>query len=263
MTEPEISFSERLSRPSPRRVALLVGTALAIVIGAAVTMGASPSASPSASAAPGATTAPTASGDPDKPDGGRGLFEGRSSFGGHGRIGLGGVSISAISGSNLTLTTEDGWTRTIAVTSSTTVTKGGATIAVADLTVGDKVRFKQARNADGTFTVTAFQVVPPSVGGTVSAKTATSITVDRPDGSKVTIHVDGNTTYEVAGVTTAGLDDVAVGMRLVAVGTLNTDGSLDATAVRAGNGFRDGKRDHDKPGVPAPSASPESPSATG
>jgi uncharacterized protein DUF5666 len=263
MTEPETRFHERLARRSPKRIALLLGAALAVIVGAAVTMGASPSASP---AAPGATTKPQASGDPDKPDGpwtgiGRGFFDGRGGLG-H-ALGFGGVSITAINGSNLGLKTEDGWTRTIAVTSTTTITKGGQTIALGDLSVGDKIRFSQTKNTDGTFTVTAIQVVLPSVAGTVTAKTAATITVEGPDGSSVTIHVTADTTYEVAGVTTAGLGDVAVGMRLVAVGTLNTDGSLDATAVHAGNGFRHGPGDHDKDGQPGPSASPGSSSSTG
>jgi Domain of unknown function (DUF5666) len=265
MTEHEITFNERLSRRGPIRAALLVGACLAIVAGAAVTMGASPSASP---AAPGATTKPEASGDPDRPEGGRGFFgggffDGRGGPGGPG-IHFGAISITAIDGSNLTLTTEDGWTRTIAVTATTTITKGGTAIDIGDVSVGDKIRFGQTRNADGTFTVNAIQVVLPSVAGTVTAKTATTITVEQRDGSSATIHVDGDTTYDVAGVTDADLGDVAVGMRLVAVGTQNTDGSLDATAVHAGTGkFRGGSRDHDKSDQPTPSASPESSSGAG
>jgi hypothetical protein len=271
MTEPEIRFNERLSRRSPRRVALLVGACLAIVAGAAVTMGASPSASP---ATPGATAKPEASGDPGRPDGGRrngggpgffggGLFGGRGGFDGLG-IHLGGISITAISGSNLTLETEDGWTRTIALTPTTTITKGGQSSEAGDLAVGDRVRFSQTRGSDGTFTVTAIQVVLPSIAGTVSATSATTITIERPDGTSVTINVDAGTTYEVAGATASDLGDVAVGMRLVAVGAQNADGSFDASAIRAGSDrFRGGPRDHDKPGQPAPSASPESSSSTG
>jgi hypothetical protein len=266
MTEPEIRFSERLARRSPKRIALLLGAGLAVIVGAAVTMGASPSASP---AAPGASAKPGASGDPDGAPWtgiGRGFFGGRDGFGlkgfGH-ELGFGGVSITAIDGSNLSLKTDDGWTRTIAVTSTTTITKGGKTIALGDLAVGDKIRFGQTRNADGTYTVTAIQVVLPSVAGTVSAKTATTITITQPDGSSVTIHVGAGTTYQVAGVTTASLGDVAVGMKLVAVGTLNPDGSLDATAVQAGNGFREGPGENDQEGQPGASASPGSSSTPG
>ena len=41
---------------------------------------------------------------------------------GRGGFGFGGITITAISGSNLSLKTEDGWTRTIAVESDTTIT---------------------------------------------------------------------------------------------------------------------------------------------
>lgn len=270
MTEPEIQFSQRLSRRNPVRIAAILAGCLALVVGAAVTMGASPSASPSVAAStadPSATATPDASGDPDKPNRGpwngdlRGAFDGRGRFGG---AGIGAITITSISGSNLSLETDDGWTRTIAITSTTTITKGGQAIAAADLSVGDAIRFSQTRAADGSFTIAAIKVVLPSVAGTVTATSATSITIERGDGSSVTINVDSDTTYSVAGVTDADLGDVAVGMRLVAAGNQNADGSLDATVVRAGNGrFHDGTRDHDKPGEPAPTASPESSSSTG
>ena len=48
---------------------------------------------------------------------------------GRGGFGFGGITITAIDGSNLSLKTEDGWTRTIAVTSDTAVTRAGKTIA--------------------------------------------------------------------------------------------------------------------------------------
>jgi hypothetical protein len=263
VTEPEIHFSEQLSRRNPARIALLAAGFLAIVVGAAVTMGASPSASPS-TADPSATATPEASGDPDDRDrgkgDGRGAFDGRGRFGG----GIGAITITSISGSNLTLETEDGWTRTIAVTSTTPITKGAQTITAGDLAIGDTIRFSQTRAADGTYTVTAIKVVLPSVAGTVTAKSSTTITIQQEDGTSVTINVGSDTTYSVAGVTDGDLGDVAVGMRLVAAGTLNPDGSLDATAIKAGSGrFRDGHGDHDKSGQPAPSASPESSSSTG
>ena len=273
MTEPEISFSERVSRRSPWRIAVLVGATLAIVAGAAVTMGASPSASPGA---PGATAKPQASGDPGRLRGGGpgffggpgflggpGFFGGRGGFGGS-ETGFGGISITAISGTNLTLATEDGWTRTIVVTSTTTIKKAGKAISASDLSVGERIRFSQTRGTDGSFTVTAIEVVLPSVAGTVTEKSATTITIERPDGSSETIHVDGNTTYEVAGATSATLGDVAVGMQLVGTGTQNADGSLDASAIHAGNrGFRGKPGDHEKPDRPGPSASPDTSSSSG
>jgi len=328
MTEPDIRFIERLPRRTVVRAAVLVGACLAIVVGAAVTMGASPSASP---AAPGATTQPKASGDPAKPDRGPWKGFGRGDFDGHGRFGA--ITITSISGSNLTLKTEDGWTRTIAITSATTITKEGATIGAGDLSVGDEIRFRQNRAGDGTFTIAAIDVVLPKVAGTVTAVTADSITVtgrdgtsrtitttssttyrlgtadagrsdvvvgstilatgvagtgndftattvtikaprvagtvtavgastitiQKRDGSSLTVNVGADTTIQVAGADTAKIGDVTVGMRLMAAGSPNADGSFDAAAIVAGNGrFHGGPfgHDDDNDGAPNPSASP-------
>jgi len=187
MTEPEISFTESLPKRNPRRIALLVGACLAVVVGAAVTMGASPSAAP---AAPGASAQPGATTNPARPNGGAwkggGLGEGRDGILGRG---FGAITITAINGSNLTLKTEDGWTRTIAVTSTTTVTKAGQTITAGQLAVGDSVRFKQTRGTDGSFRVTAVAVVLPKVAGTVTAVTADAITVTTRDGTAQAIAI--------------------------------------------------------------------------
>ena len=177
---------------------------------------------------------------------GRGPGDGdMDGFGGHG---FGGITISAISGSNVSLKTVDGWTRTIAIASDTALTRGAATITLSDLKVGDEVRFAQTRETDGSFTITKLAVVLPHAGGTVTGVSSTSITVTQRDGSTATIKVSSSTTYEVSGTAGKVLADVKVGMLVGAVGTLNTDGSLTATAVRAidpatfqGNGHHDGR----------------------
>lgn len=326
MTEPEIRFSERLPRRNLRRAAIVVGACLAVVVGAAVTMGASPSTSP---ATPGATAQPGASGDPGKPVTGPWNGAGRGDLGGRGHIGP--ITITSISGSNLSLETEDGWTRTIAITSATTITKDGEIIAAGDLAVGDAIRLRQSRASDGTFTITAINVVQPKiagtvtsvtadgivvtgrdgtsrtitttssttyrlgeatasrsdvvvgstivatgstgtgdsftattvtikaprVAGTVTAVTASTITIQQRDGTSRTINVGADTTFRVAGNEAADLGDVTVGMRLIAAGRPNTDGSFDATAIRAGNvRFHGGRFDTDDAGEPSPSGSP-------
>jgi hypothetical protein len=258
MTDPEVGFSDRLSHPSRLKLGALVGGSLAIIVSAAVAMGASPAPSTSsgtgadASAAPGgASTWPGRDGDFD----GLGRFE---NFGG--RFAFGGITITAIEGSNLTLKTEDGWTRTIAVTDATAITRAGAAIKVGDLAVGDQIRFSQTRNADGTFSIGKIAVVLPHVLGEVTATSANSITVKARDGSSVTVHVDGNTDYVVGGDDGATLSDVTVGMQILAAGEKNADGSLDATQVRAGDGFRGGRGHHwdgDKSDGAGPSAAPD------
>ncbi len=209
----------------------------------------------------------------------------------------------------MTLGTPDGWRRTITITGSVELTKGGQAIAVSDLKVGDQVRFRQVRNDDGTYAVTAVAVVVPSIRGTasditasgfkvttrdgsvwtvavdgsttytygqgsgtladvkdgqavrvqgtitadnqmtatnvrvagdravgtVTAKTADSITIRRRDGTSLTIHVDADTTYRVGGVENADLGDVAVDMAIGVAGRARADGSIDADAVAAGD----------------------------
>ena len=253
-------------------MAILVA-GLAVVSIAAVAIGASPEATtaadPSASASPGASAQPGASAKPetnsDQHDGDAWPGPGgpfgekfRLGFGGFngefpGIVRPGGVEITAIDGSDLSLKTVDGWTRTITVTSDTEITKGGDTIAVGDLAVGDQIRFRQQRNDDGTFAISRIAVVEPSVAGTVTAKTDSTITIEQRDGTSATVNVDAGTSFRVEGASgTADIDDVAVGMKLVASGEQNSDGSLDASRVLAGNG----RPFHDHAGKNAPDASP-------
>ena len=220
------------------RVGIVTGTAALILVGAVAAMGASPAPS-------GSTTTPitpSASGDPNVGGCGSGHrgAPGDRDFGGFGR-GFGAITINSIDGSNLALKTQDGWSRTIAITSATAITKAGATIAIGDLAVGDEIRFGQTKATDGSFTITEIAVVMPSLGGEVTARTSDSITVTRRDGTTATIHVSGSTTYTVDGVAGKTLGDIAVGDHVRAEGTSNSDGSLDASAVRSGFGGHDGR----------------------
>jgi hypothetical protein len=350
MTEPtDTSFSAKLNGPPLWRIAIVVGASLVILMSAALTMGASraPSAATSALPAAGAGSVldpgPGNLGGPwHEPENGDMHGFGGPGFG-IGRHGFGQITITAISGSNLSLKTVDGWTRTIAVSGSTTITKGGQEAGIGDLKVGDQIHFRQTRNADGTFTISAIDVVLPRVGGTVAevtgsgftladpdgatwtiattgstaytlgngagtaadvktgvivvvegtlgqgnaltatavhvqpariagqvtATSADTITVTRPDGTSATIHVGSGTTYQVPGVATASLSDIAVGMFVAAEGTLRSDGSLSATVVLAhpagrpgpGPGRMHGGDPWGFPVNPAPSASPSASSS--
>ena len=144
----------------------------------------------------------------------------------------GGITITAISGSNVSLKTADGWTRTIAITSSTVLEKAGAKITLGDLKVGDEVRFRQTRQSDGTFTIDQLVVVLPHVDGKVTAISGSTITVQRPDGSTAKIVVGSSTTFRVNGASGA-LSGIKVGMVVMAEGTKASDGTLTAAVVRA------------------------------
>lgn len=271
MTEPEqVEFHERVvptrattdARSLAVRAGIVAGSAALVVVGAVAAMGASPAAPSTGNLGNTAVAAAPATGtDPVAPfdNGLRGW-----------KLGDGGfrdITISAISGSNLSLKTDDGWTRTIAVGSSTAITKAGATIALGDLAVGDQIRFAQEKASDGTYSVTAIRVVLPALGGEVTAISGNTITVTGKDGTAGTIHVDGDTTYEVDGTSGKALSDIAVGSFVIAEGTLRADGSLDADTVHGGllrmrdGGHRPGRG---FPGDPAatPKATPTPASAS-
>jgi hypothetical protein len=309
------AFSSTIRLPH-WRIGVVVVSGLVLLVSAALTFGASPAPSTGSSQTP-STNSGQAGNDgwaaPGllDPAGPLALSPGKG-FDRGGRFGrFGGVTITAINGSNLSLKTEDGWTRTIAVTSSTKVTKGDQTIALSDLKVGDSIGFKQTRNDDGTYTIDAIGVLIPQVAGTVSdvtssgftlktrdgttwtitvtgsttyalgsangsksdvkagtdvvvsgekgptdtsltaqavhirvpvvfgqvtAKTGSTVTIKRLDGTSQTVHVGSGTTYRVRGKDAASLSDITVGMNIVVQGMQRSDGSIDATTV-AGGGF--------------------------
>ncbi|MEX1170775.1 MAG: DUF5666 domain-containing protein [Chloroflexota bacterium] len=265
MTEPDqIEFHERVAASSgrssarslPVRAGIVAGAAALLVIGAVAAMGASPA--PSATGGQAnllAAVAPETGTDLATPfaNGFRGGF---------GRGGFHDITISAINGSNLSLETADGWSRTITVASSTTLSKAGETITLADLAVGDRIGFSQERQTDGSYSIVAIRVVLPTLGGEVTAVSGNTITVTGRDGTTGTIHVDGDTTYQVNGDAGA-LSDITVGSFVVAQGALRADGSLDADRVHSGmRGIRDGDHPgrgfHNRQGDPTATPTPSS-----
>jgi len=158
-------------------------------------------------------------------------FGGPGVRGEHGAM-FGGVTITAINGNDLSLETEDGWTRTITVDEATEYSRSGDAIELSDLAVGDRIAFRQTLEDDGSWTIDAVAVVLPHIAGEVTAVDGSTITLEGRDGESTTITVNGETAYEVNG-DDAGLADVGVGMVLVAEGTDNGDGTLTATEVKA------------------------------
>ncbi|TME10665.1 MAG: hypothetical protein E6I65_08100 [Chloroflexi bacterium] len=230
-TLPALSRSALLTR-----IGLLGIGAAALVAAAILVFGST--ASPNGTLAAG-TTNGTTGGTTDLLNGGGPGFRG-------GHLGMGGITITAINGNDISLKTVDGWTRTITVDSGTTYSKSGATIALGDLKVGDEIGFRQTHETSGTWTIDSIVVILPHAGGEVTKVAGSTITVTAPDGTTATITVNAQTTYDVNGAT-AKLADVKVGMFLIAEGTKNGDGSLTATKVRAADAstFRG---DHGGPG---------------
>jgi hypothetical protein len=216
-------------------VVVAVGLALAVVI-AVMAQRPSQSETPLALVA-GASPSADASDKPDsdednqgqKPDKANKLDKGNGNKG-NSAPGRGPITIRSIAGSDLSLGTEDGWTRTITVTSSTVITKGGQTVAVDALKVGDQIRFSQTRNADGTYAITAIVVPTPVAGGEVTAVDATTITVKGKGGATRVITVNGSTAYKL-GSAAGSKADVKVGVRVAAAGTVSGD-TFTAITVR-------------------------------
>jgi len=88
-----------------------------------------------------------------------------------------------------------------------------------------------------------------------------TIVVTTAPGKTVTIDVSSTTRYSVRGTASATLDNIAVGDRIAAQGSFNSDGSLNATIVQVGfayepgtgHGFGPGRRGGI--GLPTPAAS--------
>jgi hypothetical protein len=222
-------------RAAPRAglsVAALILLALAVVMAMAAN---APSVSPTKFLAAGASAAPSPgrAGTPEGGKGGAGRHRFDGSRGGGAPV-RGPITIRAISGDQLSLATDDGWTRTITLSATTAITKGGATIGVAALKVGDEIGFKETRNADGSYAISAVHVVLPSAGGVVTKVDGNDITVKGRAGTVSVIHVSGATTYKTWGRGTAALGDVTVGDVVIAEGTRRSDGSLDASRLFVG-----------------------------
>jgi hypothetical protein len=180
-------------------------------------------------------------------------------------------TVASVASGSVTITQSDGSSKTLTLTGSTTYSEAGATASKSALVVGVRISADGTVDSAGNFTATAITIVPASVQGTVASKTATTIVVTTAAGKAATVDVSSATRYTVRGVSTPTLADVAVGDRIAAQGTLNADGSLNATMVQAspndqpgfgGGGFRGGfGRGHgfggkNLPASPQPSAAP-------
>lgn len=205
----------------------IVAACLVLVAGAAVvfstasaprTAGADPSASAATrSAAPSAKTR-----DGDRTIGGGKVFRGAA---------VGSITITSINGSKVGLKTADGWTRTIDVGADTKVFLGSQAGKVGDLVVGNEVRLRQKKNADGSFTVVSLTVPGAKAAGEVTAVSGNTITIKRRGGSTTTLTVNGATVFRQGGET-AAKTDVKVGSNITAEGKPGSSDNFTATVVR-------------------------------
>jgi Domain of unknown function (DUF5666) len=144
---------------------------------------------------------------------------------------FGSITIASINGTKIGLETADGWTRTIDVAGDTKVFLGREAGKVSDLAVGDQVRLRQKRNADGTFSVVSLTVPAARAGGEVTAVSGNTITIKRRDGSTATLTVNGSTVFRQGGETAAKAD-VKVGSNVTAEGRPGSSDAFTATVIK-------------------------------
>jgi hypothetical protein len=228
------------------RIVVIGGSIALLVASGAATLGATPTPAPAAT--PGPSASPTGRVLPgwgEHPEGHRPFRHFLRD-----RLGARGphpITVTAIDGREVSLGTEDGWTRTVTVGPEVKVLKDRRELGLDGLGVGDHVRLVQTRLAGGTYEVERILIVPErrdpadreGARGRVTSKGTDSVTLTRRDGTQTIVHVAPATRYRVrGGPADAGLADLAIGDRVLAVGTQRADGSLDARVVLAGRPSR-------------------------
>ncbi|MGC8634504.1 MAG: DUF5666 domain-containing protein [Candidatus Limnocylindrales bacterium] len=230
------------SRRSPRwgpRLPLLAAALIALIGVTAFGVAILPGRSLAAGGAPVGVAVPLTSTATPAPGAGW-AAPGRGMFGaGIGPMGIGrgpgagpmagAITITAISGTDLSLKTADGWTRTIDG-SGATVTKGGQTVSFSALQVGDQVTFRETRQSDGTYKINLIAVVQPHLAGTVTAVDTSSLTLQQADGTSSTINLTSTTTYRLAGQSSTA-SALATGEQVMVQGSVASDGTFTASTV--------------------------------
>jgi hypothetical protein len=199
---------------------LIVAAFILLAIPVVMAMTTAAPLTPTNALAAGASAAPS-HGAAGRSDNGNGPGRRKADLGlGRGGAGRGPITIRAISGTQVSLATADGWSRTISVTTDTVITRAGVKIAVGALNVGDQIGFRQTRNADGSYTIKTIEVRVPRAGGRVSAIDGDRITIEARDGTTRVISVTGSTVYKV-GSNAGSKADVKVGRTIEAQGTIS------------------------------------------
>jgi len=145
-------------------------------------------------------------------------------------------TVSDVSSTGFKVTTRDGSVWTIAIDGSTRYQYGTGSGTLADVKNGTVTLVQGTKTGDNALTALTVRVAGDKALGTVTAKTANSITITTRDGSTVTVHVAAATTYQVAGKASATLADVTVGSAIGVSGRKQADGSINADAVVSGIG---------------------------
>lgn len=146
--------------------------------------------------------------------------------------------VTAINGSDVTVQGRDGKSHTIHTSSSTKVKRAGTDASLGDIKVGDSIAASGTLNSDQTLTAETIRVALPAAGGQVTAISGADVTVRDRQGGTLTIHTGASTKFYTVSrgqngpqKTQIALGDLKSGDRILAEGTRNSDGSLNALVV--------------------------------
>ena len=141
-----------------------------------------------------------------------------------------GLTVTKVSGQTITAKRADGASVTIHVSSSTTYERAGKQVGLSAVTAGETIGVMGQRNSDGSVNASRVVILLPGYHGQVTAVSGSTITITGPRGAHV-IHVSGATAYRTDSGSAASLSAVVKGAQIEAVGTKNSDGSLNAEMV--------------------------------
>jgi len=142
-------------------------------------------------------------------------------------------TVTALTGSSLTVLGKDGVSTVFTIATTTTYKDDGATLGAADLAVGAKVGVEVSTAA--ATTALNIEIELANLSGKVTAVSGNTITVGNYKGTTHSVDVSATTTYTKDGAA-ATLADIVVGTHIRAEGNLSTDQStLTAMSVAIHN----------------------------
>ncbi|MGC8482007.1 MAG: DUF5666 domain-containing protein, partial [Acidimicrobiales bacterium] len=151
-----------------------------------------------------------------------------------------GGTIQSITGTQIVVADQQGFWRTIDLSSSTTYEKAGTTVSLSALKVGDMITATGTIASDHTaLNADSVTVQLPHFAGKVTSVTGDTITITRPDGTTSTITVTSSTTY-LSGGSSSSLSAIAVGSFVDAEGAVTGTNAMTASIIHVSNGVPQG-----------------------
>ncbi len=139
--------------------------------------------------------------------------------------------VTAVSGDTINAVTRVGQPVTVTVGVTTTYKEAGVTTpTLSNVTAGESILVRGKRTAPRAFQATVVRILLARAAGVVTAVNGSALTVTGANGTPRTVNIEATTAITRAGVA-ATAADIAPNAVIVAAGTPNADGSLNATRI--------------------------------